>query len=490
MNLGFIYKASDPLKWIIDHQSLSSDFNYDEFCETILKNCEDFTRINKIDFSSELQKVDLKLLKIFRRVLIDDCIGLLPNTHDYVAINKVAPKRICDDIYLLMHIFTNQKSPKLETIKHIFNVVLKDNNNSSKTHHSPQSQATPSFSEPIDPVEEAHFILEEFKFEVSKKFEDLMIEFYKLKEDNTKLKLENDNLILRISALESKTLVTNSSSSTTSKKKQEVMVSSATVSCPSTSVSSTPSALMPDNFSFNFPKLNENQNIFNPYGKRSFANIAGEQKKEEIKPSSNNSLINRNLPKQRKLLDFNSFQPNSQTKPININSNEGFQVAGKRPNKSNNNNKNKNWLKSAGTKDIESFKVAERQCTIYIGRVDLTMKSEDIENLLTTLNIKFSNIKPINTSHNKFKSFTFSINYMDKNIIYQKELWPKGLIINRYFYNKNNSPSTNIPVYQVNQNANTKSSVQQSIINSSSADSLSSMAQNSSMAQCPTNSVN
>ena len=79
---------------------------------------------------------------------------------------------------------------------------------------------------------------------------------------------------------------------------------------------------------------------------------------------------------------------------------------------------------------------------------------------------------------------------MDKNIIYQKELWPKGLIINRYFYNKNNSPSTNIPVYQVNQNANTKSSVQQSIINSSSADSLSSMAQNPSMAQCPTNSVN
>ena len=43
---------------------------------------------------------------------------------------------------------------------------------------------------------------------------------------------------------------------------------------------------------------------------------------------------------------------------------------------------------------------------------------------------------PFYCDGNTFKSFTFSINYMDKNIIYQKELWPKGLIINRYFYNK------------------------------------------------------
>ena len=40
--------------------------------------------------------------------------------------------------------------------------------------------------------------------------------------------------------------------------------------------------------------------------------------------------------------------------------------------------------------------------------------------------ISFSNLNQLETCHNKFKSFTFSINYDDKEIIKQKDIWPRG----------------------------------------------------------------
>ena len=172
---------------------------------------------------------------------------------------------------------------------------------------------------------------------------------------------------------------------------------------------------------FGSKKLNESQyqNIQNKNGKRTFSNIVSDSNKEnESRPSSlaKNPLVYRNSSKQRRLDVNNSTNPDSKLGSINPNSEEGYKVAKKRPNKGQ--NKRKNWIKSAGKKEIPDFKVAESLCTVHIGRVNTAMNISNIQNLLSPMNISFSNLNQLETCHNNFKSFTFI--FLTKKLLIKK----------------------------------------------------------------------
>ena len=64
------------------------------------------------------------------------------------------------------------------------------------------------------------------------------------------------------------------------------------------------------------------------------------------------------------------------------------------------------------------------------------MKIENVEKLLQKMNVSYKDIKQINNPNSSFNSFVFSIDYIKKDIVNQKDLWPSGLVINRYFYKR------------------------------------------------------
>lgn len=106
------------------------------------------------------------------------------------------------------------------------------------------------------------------------------------------------------------------------------------------------------------------------------------------------------------------------------------------------NNRNSKWLKSVGQSITSDFKVAPRPFQVYLGRIDNSMSEKDVVNLLNSLEIKFFDLKQIKTTHNNFKSFNFSINFLDRDIIKRKDIWPRGLVVNRLITKKNSTSST------------------------------------------------
>ena len=328
--------------------------------------------------------------------------------------------------------------------------------------------------------EEVLFLeLEEFKNAISDKFanefKSLLSEVAKLKEENSKIAKENEYLIKKVASIEQK--INTKETNNVKSLNQSVFSQPATATSFASNI-----------FTFDNNKINQSLNPIsqNKNSKRTYSNIVSDTNNGDSRPSliSHNPSDSRNQPKQRRLHVFDSTDPNAESRPFNPNSAQEFKTAGKRPNKGH--HKSKVWLKSVGTKESGEFKVAERLCTIYIGRVSMDMDTPNISSLLTSMNISFSSLKQLETNHKKFKSFTFDINYLDKDIIYKKELWPRGLIVNRYFFNKNSIGKT------VNQ---TTTNIQNQVASTSSAKSvsmeISSMAQiNSATVQKPVNNPN
>lgn len=79
---------------------------------------------------------------------------------------------------------------------------------------------------------------------------------------------------------------------------------------------------------------------------------------------------------------------------------------------------------------------APRLFHVYLGRVHSRMNKDDVVNLLNRLNIKHFDLKQIETKHSNSKSFTFAIDYFDREIIKNKEIWPRGLIVNRFIFKR------------------------------------------------------
>ena len=115
--------------------------------------------------------------------------------------------------------------------------------------------------------------------------------------------------------------------------------------------------------------------------------------------------------------------------------------------------RNKRWLNSVGQLQTTNFKVAPRPYQVYLGRIDNSMNEKDVTELLNKLEIKFFNLKQINTVHNNFKSFCFSIDYLDREIIKNKEIWPRGLVVNRLI-NKKSTASTSSQATNENTHTN------------------------------------
>jgi hypothetical protein len=178
---------------------------------------------------------------------------------------------------------------------------------------------------------------------------------------------------------------------------------------------------------------------------------------------------------QGRIATFNSFNPNENSViQIDENENEGFKtVANRRNNKKNNNfsnngsnnnnnnndnkinnNKNNNkrkpfrqdYSKIIGRGVTGGLSAKPKQFYIYLGKLDMSATVDTVRNFLEgqfgsvkfgeneTREVKISNLKELNENFldRTFKSFSFSVSVLDKEIVKMKDLFPLYSIVNQH----------------------------------------------------------
>ena len=144
--------------------------------------------------------------------------------------------------------------------------------------------------------------------------------------------------------------------------------------------------------------------------------------------NNNNSNHNKNLRQnssaQKSLLNFDSQAPNAPN--TNIPKENPWRLAGKV-------NKAKHYLKAIGTNSNNALETVDRPFAVYIGRLSNNTNKDQVVDFLKT--IFKSNIGPINEvehNHKWFKSYWVNVNYLERELIYNKDLWPSGCVVDRY----------------------------------------------------------
>ena len=106
--------------------------------------------------------------------------------------------------------------------------------------------------------------------------------------------------------------------------------------------------------------------------------------------------------------------------------------------------KDKTSTKSLGTDESNILATKSMQFYIYLGRID---KKESVDSVNSFLNhklkaveingsikeIKFYNLRELNPDceEMRYKSFVFSVGYLDIGIVENKALWPLYSVINK-----------------------------------------------------------
>lgn len=88
--------------------------------------------------------------------------------------------------------------------------------------------------------------------------------------------------------------------------------------------------------------------------------------------------------------------------------------------------------------DGTTFKAAKRFVDVYIGRVDLEVKAEDIqEHIRSVCGVK-SSVSEINIRSDEHRAYKVNVNILDRDKLFDSELWPENIIVDK-FYNRSKS---------------------------------------------------
>ena len=216
----------------------------------------------------------------------------------------------------------------------------------------------------------------------------------------------------------------------------------------------------------------------NSHNKGTFANIIEPQINSNSTTQSNKRARTQEAPLPNKnnmdnqttrktLKNLNSFEPEGQNTDTNwSDKGNGYQVSGQTRNKQSKPKVNRAeiYTKSLGRDETNSLGTISKQFYIYLGRIDREESIESVQRFLDSKlksikigdaekQIKYNNLKELNTqnSERSFRSFVFSVGYLDRSIVDKKELWPLYAVVNKYkrprsewqqLYEKNKSKIT------------------------------------------------
>ena len=163
--------------------------------------------------------------------------------------------------------------------------------------------------------------------------------------------------------------------------------------------------------------------------------------------NKNNNNRRHRTSDQRGLLNFDSQNPDA----VNtiIPQEAPWKRAGPRTKKP---SKAQQYLSSVGTNTSSTLKVVEKPFSVYIGRLDNGIVESELTSFLKTIFKKpIGNLNPIVHHHKWFKSFWFTVSYLEKDKIFNKELWPSGCVINSYMRPRQTqatSATTSVPTLE------------------------------------------
>ena len=162
--------------------------------------------------------------------------------------------------------------------------------------------------------------------------------------------------------------------------------------------------------------------------------------KRPLTNQNNSSNKSANSTKQT-LKNFNSFDPNSQNTEMDLPTNDGFKLAERRKPR----NKSNSYLKTIGLDESNMLSTQSKPFYIYLGRIGMTESEKTVgEFLKIKLNnikigsvekkVEFKDLKELNSDNNDrtYKSFVFSVGFLDKEIVNNKALWPLYSVVNKY----------------------------------------------------------
>jgi hypothetical protein len=152
-----------------------------------------------------------------------------------------------------------------------------------------------------------------------------------------------------------------------------------------------------------------------------------------IKPTntpSNNNQQRQNRPKQAQLKTFDSSNPDSANVDIiqESSSNDDRPFTTVEPRK-----RRRTFAKSIGTDLNDLLAINQRQSYIFISRISSETTEEQVNAYLTktlvSRGIKYANLTESTLKHTQWKAFTFSVDFLNRNIYKDKTIWSAGMYV-------------------------------------------------------------
>ena len=91
-----------------------------------------------------------------------------------------------------------------------------------------------------------------------------------------------------------------------------------------------------------------------------------------------------------------------------------------------------------------NFKAATRLIDVFVGRVDNDVSCEDLENYIHDVcGVQASSVSNLIIRTDEYKAFKVTVKFTEREKLFNPELWPEGIIIDR-FYSRSRTGSDNL----------------------------------------------
>ena len=361
-----------------------NDSNIESFPAYFIENIDNFmVRLDKQTLSNYLADFPLDSLKEVRSRLSSEFLKRIAyGTVNYVLVGRTSQATITLDIFFLMQFIGNKDAfPPHE----IFSKVYKIKPDKHNQNESPE--------------------LNEFFQAQAKSIAEITAQLKNLTETTNRILHENQNISKENKELKSVIQDLISQSKTTTK-------TSNTFAFPQ------PSPLLPPS-----QKTRDYASVLTSHPptpsrqKRTFESDGTEVSKAKT-PRTQNTLKK-----------FDSSQPHLENRDLN--DNDGFSLKVKRRTKAT------DFIKKLGTainSAPSSLRIRPRKQLVFLSQCEVGTTIEDIENFLKTFvykekQLSFSDVKPAPIRSKKYNAFHFEIDYLDREVVRDKNLWPMGLLV-------------------------------------------------------------
>lgn len=101
----------------------------------------------------------------------------------------------------------------------------------------------------------------------------------------------------------------------------------------------------------------------------------------------------------------------------------------------------KNSTSITGSKQVVegSFKSINKTVDLFLGRVDLSTTASEIDNYIKKVfNVKTLKTEVLTINNNTYNCFKISIDFLDRDKLFDSDKWPEGIIINKFYKRKSN----------------------------------------------------